>query len=302
LPAGLPNTGRPPSPRGSNASDNVGQKLDFGRQRKSNNPNPIPTKNGGGVRHLYVPLPGFGAASGGISVAERLQKGCKVVSMLPTGLHIGCKAVALRTQVVPSVANRLQTGCKVGAQASCSDRRRPPLPYGRQTSMDQGRRAQARSAETAGKELSPCPAPPPHHADQRHSEPSHSERPSGSSASAEGCEIRLASPLMMRTQSGNRPEIAGCKQRGNRASGDAVPPIGVADRPIRQPGESLPCPCGGSGRYRRGRRLGVRGEAGGARWRPTLSSEWCGLGSPTSKDLRRSSRDTARECRMTLTK
>ena len=39
--------------------------------------------------------------------------------------------------------------------------------------MDQGRRAQARSATTAGKEVSSCPAPPPHHANQRHTEPSH---------------------------------------------------------------------------------------------------------------------------------
>ena len=140
--------------------------LDFGRRRKPKNPNPMPTKSACGVRHLYVPLPGFGAASGGMSVAERLQNGCKVVRMLPAGLHIGCKAVALRTQVVPSAANRLQTGCKVGAQASCSD-------HGRQPSMDQGRHAQARSAATAGKELSPCPGPTPHHADQRHTEPSH---------------------------------------------------------------------------------------------------------------------------------
>jgi hypothetical protein len=39
--------------------------------------------------------------------------------------------------------------------------------------MDQGRRAQARSATTRGYEVSPCPAPPPHHANQRHTEPSH---------------------------------------------------------------------------------------------------------------------------------
>ena len=53
--------------------------------------------------------------------------------------------------------------------------------------MDQGRRAQARSAATAGKELSPCPAPRRTTPTNRHTEPSHLNGLPVRRPSAEGC-------------------------------------------------------------------------------------------------------------------
>jgi hypothetical protein len=108
LPAGLPNTGRPPSPRGSTRRTMSDKKLDFGRQRKSNNPKsdtnqersrrltPLCSSTGfwGCLRWHVGCKRGASGEHASDRVAHWVQSGCTP----DAGRSIGCKQVANRVQ------------------------------------------------------------------------------------------------------------------------------------------------------------------------------------------------------------